>query len=62
MAGSARGFVFGSIGAAGLMAVAAILDMILKIPFQGQMLLDIMFILSGSLVIYMGIDCLKNSR
>jgi hypothetical protein len=71
MAGNARGVVFGSIGAAGLMALAAVLDLVMKIPFQGQMLLDIMqgqmlldimFLLAAALVIYMGIDCLKDSR
>lgn len=60
MAGSARGIVFGSMGVAGLMALASILDLVLKIPFQGQMVLDIMFILAAGLVIYMGIDCLKD--
>lgn len=62
MAGSARGVVFGSIGVAGLMALAAVIDMVMKIPFQGQMLLDIMFLLAAALVIYMGIDCLRDSR
>jgi hypothetical protein len=62
MAGSVRGIVFGSIGVAGLLAVAAILDIVLGIPFQKQMLLDIMFILSAALVIYMGIDCLKDLK
>ena len=62
MAGNARGFIFGSIGAAGLMAVAAVLDIALRIPFQGQTLLDVMFILAAGLVIYMAIDCLKDFR
>ena len=60
MAGSAPGIVFGSMGVAGLMALASILDLVLKIPFQGQMVLDIMFILAAGLDIYMGIDCLKD--
>ena len=62
MAGNARNVVFGSMGVAGLMALASILDMVLGIPFQGQMVLDIMFILAAGIVIYMGIDCLKDQR
>ena len=62
MAGNARSVVFGSMVVAGLMALASILDMVLGIPFQGQMALDIMFILAAGIVIYMGIDCLKDQR
>jgi len=62
MAGQARGVVFGSIGVAGLMALAAILDVALGIPFQGQMAMDIMFLLAAGLVIYLGIDCLKELK
>ncbi|MBC7966106.1 MAG: hypothetical protein H7Z17_09300 [Fuerstia sp.] len=62
MAGKARNIVFGSLGVAALMAVAAILDMALQIPFGGQMVWDIMLILAAGLVIYMGIDCLKDIR
>ncbi len=62
MAGQARGVVFGSIGVAGLMALAAILDVAIGIPFQGQMAMDIMFLLAAGLVIYIGIDCLKELK
>lgn len=62
MAVKARNVVFGSIGVAGAMGLAAILDLVLGVPFGGQMILDIMFILAGALVIYMGIDCLKEIK
>lgn len=62
MAGNARNIVFGSMGVAALMGVAAVLDMAIGIPFQGQMILDIMFILAAGLVIYMGVDCLKDIK
>ena len=62
MAGQARNIVFGSLGVAGLMEVAAILDLALVVPFGGQMVWDIMLILAAGLVIYMGIDCLKDIR
>jgi len=62
MASRARNIVFGSLGVAALMAVAAILDIALGLPFGGQMVWDIMLIFAAGLVIYMGIDCLKDIR
>jgi hypothetical protein len=62
MASRARNIVFGSLGVAGLMGVAAILDLALGMPFGGQMVWDIMLLLAAGLVVYMGIDCLKDIR
>jgi len=62
MAGNSRGIVLGSLGVAGLMGVLAILDLALGIPFGGQMVMDIMFLLAAGLVAYMGVDCLKDIR
>lgn len=62
MASQSRNIVFGSMGVAGLMGVAAILDLALSAPFGGQMVWDIMLLLAAALVIYMGIDCLKEIR
>lgn len=62
MAGQARNIVFGSLGVAGLMGLAAILDLALGFPFGSEMVWDIMLILAAGLVIYMGIDCLKDIR
>jgi hypothetical protein len=62
MAGQARNIVFGSLGVSALMGIAAILDIVLGMPFGGQMTWDIMLILAAALVIYMGIDCLKEIR
>ncbi len=57
-----RGLVLGSMGVAGLMGLLAILDISLGFPFGGQMVMDIMFILAAGLVVYMGIDCMKDFR
>ena len=62
MAIKTRGIVLGSIGVAGLMGLLAILDIALGLPFGGQMVMDIMFILAAGLVVYMGIDCMKDFR
>jgi len=62
MAGKPRGLVVASMGVAGVMGLAAILDLVLKMPFGGQMVLDIMFLLASGLIVYMGMDCLKDMR
>ena len=62
MASRARNIVLGSLGVTALMGVAAILDMAFGMPFGGQTVWDIMLILAAGLVIYMGIDCLKDVR
>lgn len=62
MAGQARNLVFASLGVSALMVIAAIIDLALGIPFGGQMTWDIMLILAAGLVVYMGIDCLKDIR
>ena len=62
MASQSRNIVFGSMGVAGLMGVIAVLDLALGVPFGGQMVWDIMLLLAAGLVIYMGIDCLKEIR
>jgi hypothetical protein len=51
--------IFGSMGAAGLVALVAILDLAIKIPFSGQMVMDIMFLVSSALVLYMAWDTYK---
>jgi Asp/Glu/hydantoin racemase len=62
MASKSRNIVVGSMGIAGLMALAAVLDMALGIPFQGQIAFDIMFLLGAGLTLYMGFDCLKHAK
>ncbi|MCA9057397.1 MAG: hypothetical protein KDA85_02820 [Planctomycetaceae bacterium] len=61
MAANARGILFGSMGAAGLMLMGAIADLALGV-FGGVMLLDIMLLLAGALVVYMAIDSLKDQK
>lgn len=57
---SSKNWVIGSMAVAGLVAVASILDMILDIPFSGGLVMDITFLLSAALVIYMGYDAYKD--
>ena len=55
--------VLGSMVVAGLVTLAALVDLIAGIPFSGgenrQLLMDIMFICSGGLVLYMGWDTIR---
>lgn len=44
---------------AGLVAVLSIVDMILNIPFSGGLVMDIMFLVSAALVLFMGYDAYK---
>ncbi|MFM7040349.1 MAG: hypothetical protein ACKO2L_21795 [Planctomycetaceae bacterium] len=62
MAGSSQGIVFGSMGVAGLLALLAVADLAAAVPFGGQATFDVLFILAAALVIYMGIDCLKDAK
>ncbi len=62
MAKMAKNVIIGSMGVAGLVALLAILDLILGFPFQGQMIMDIMFILGAAMVGYMGWDSYRDLR
>jgi threonine/homoserine/homoserine lactone efflux protein len=56
-----KNMLLGSMAASGLVAVTAVVDMILGIPYAGKMTFDIMFLVSAAVVIYMGYDVLKES-
>jgi hypothetical protein len=62
MAGSSRGIVFASMGIAAVMALLAVADFATGVPFGSQVIFDVMFILAAALVVYMGVDCLKDMR
>jgi hypothetical protein len=49
-------------GVAGLLALLAVADLAAAVPFGGQTTFDVLFILAAALVIYMGIDCLKDAK
>lgn len=51
--------LFGSMGVAGVVGILALVDIIAGFPFAGQVMLDVMFILSAALVGYMGFDTYK---
>ncbi|MDB5345420.1 MAG: hypothetical protein JWP89_3797 [Schlesneria sp.] len=55
-----KNMVFGSFGAAGLVAVLAILDIVTGYPFAKSMTMDILFILSAGIVGYLAWDAYKD--
>jgi hypothetical protein len=51
--------LIGSVAVSGIVAILAVLDIATGKPFAGQMVMDIMFILSAALVGYMGFSAFK---
>jgi hypothetical protein len=62
MANMTKNVVVGSMGVAGLVAVAAIVDMIFGFPFAGLLTMDITFLVGAAMVIYMGWDSYRDLR
>ena len=62
MANMTKNVIIGSMGIAGVVALLAIVDLIIGFPFQGQMLMDIMFLVSAAMVGYMGWDSFRDLR
>lgn len=55
-----KNMIFGSLGVAGLVAAACLLDMATGIPFARQMVFDILFLLASAVVGYLGWSALKD--
>lgn len=55
-----KNMVFGSFGVAGFIALLALLDMIVQVPFAGSTLMDVLFIISAGIVGYLGWDAYKD--
>ena len=52
--------IFGSFGVAGFVALLALLDIILGVPFAHSTTMDILFLLSAAIVGYLGWDAFKD--
>lgn len=53
--------LLGSMAASGLVAVTAVVDLIIGIPYSGKMVFDILFLVAAAIVIYMGYETFKES-
>ena len=55
-----RNLVFGSLSVAGFVALLAILDLFMLVPFAGATTMDILFILAAGIVGYLGWDAYRD--
>ena len=61
MSNTLKKMVLGSVVVAGLVALAALTDLVTQsFPFSGSTGMDIMFIVSAGVVIYLGYDTYKD--
>lgn len=62
MANMTKNVVVGSMAVAGLVALAAIVDLIVGFPFSGLIVMDVLFLLGAAAVLYMGWDSYQDLR
>lgn len=62
MASASKNMIIGSWIVAGIVALAAILDLALGIPFNRLMIMDILFLIAAGVVFYMGWDAYQDLR
>ncbi|MBM4077785.1 MAG: hypothetical protein FJ267_19320 [Planctomycetes bacterium] len=55
-----KNMVFASFGAAGLVGVLSIIDLITAFPFARSLVMDILFLLSSLIVAYLAWDAYKD--
>ncbi len=60
MNSTAKKMIIGSMAASGIVALAAILDIITKFPFTRLIMMDVMFLIGAGIVLYMGYDAYKD--
>ncbi len=59
----AKRMIIGSMAAAGFVALLSVLDLAVKIPFSGfSMTMDILFLCSAGIILYLGWDALRELR
>ncbi len=55
--------IFGAMGAAGLVALFAILDIVVKIPFGGySIVMDALYLVAAGIVVYMGLETIREMK
>jgi len=62
MTDAPKKMIIGSMAASGLVAVLALVDMIIGMPFRGSTMMDIMFLISAALVLFLCWDAWKDLR
>jgi hypothetical protein len=59
MANTSQKVIAGSIVVAAAVALVALVDLGLKVPFGRQVVMDVLFLIGAALTIYMGIDAYR---
>lgn len=62
MTSTSKKVIIGSMGVAGLVALVALADLALGIPFGRNIMWDVMFLVSAGCVIYMGYDAYQDLK
>ena len=63
MASASKNMIIGSWVVAGLVALVAILDLALAIPFNREMvIMDVLFLIGAAVIFYMGWDAFQDLR
>lgn len=62
MADAPKKMIIGSMAASGIVAALALVDIIIGIPFRGSTMMDIMFIISACLVLFLCWDAWQDLR
>jgi hypothetical protein len=60
MSKGSKGMIVGSMVAAGAVGIASAVDLVVGIPFSGHRVMDVLFLISSGLVLYMGYDSYKD--
>ena len=59
MSNQIKRMLLGSMAASGIVAVTSLVDMILEFPYSGQRVLDVLFLISAGIIIYMAYEAYK---
>ncbi|WP_299469915.1 hypothetical protein [uncultured Gimesia sp.] len=62
MTDAPKKMIIGSMAASGLVAALALVDIIVGMPFRGSTIMDIMFLVSAALVLFLCWDAWKDLR
>ena len=60
MSKTMKRMMIGSMVVSGIVALAAIIDMIMGIPFSGKIVMDALFLISALVVIYLGFHTIQD--
>ena len=58
-----KNMIFGSMAVAGLVLLLSTLNLVLGVPYgEGVLVMDILYLLAGGIVLYLGWDALRDNQ